>query len=167
MDSVLNRKRQSADKTLESLIGQSQRSNKDLMTYLEKAGIRLTDEDWQVLTEGRSDYRLDNSRLMDGRPVQTRAFTTDGHHPPRHTDMSYRLDCTAAEYRSIDGRLGLLKDRDNSGILLHEDWSLVDTDADLSQKAEAIENQLDKLEAFESSHLDSRCYSQSLHRAAD
>lgn len=156
MDRVLNKRRQPADKTLLGLISQSQRSNHDLMDYLDKAGIRLTDEDWQMLADGRGESRLDETRLSGSRQVHPKAFTGETRNYRRPADLSYRLNQTLGDAKSVEGHLSRLKDANSSDILLHEDWSLVDTDADLSQKAEAIENQLDKLDAFESSHLDSK-----------
>lgn len=139
--------------TLLGLITQSFQTNLNLMACLQQAGIELSEEEWQTVlgTQNTGQAR----RTLTSGDNLLGALCTDDRQSARLSDVKERLDRVHGEIRMIKGQLIQFEQIGGSEFLLGEPLALLENSHELPQKVIDIESQVNKLQTFENTHLDS------------
>ena len=167
MADCLNKPKNEVKQTLLSLISQSFQTNLNLMAYMEKAGIELSESEWQTVlgTEKKMGKNSVNLRTLNEPLISS--LCKDSKQLDKLMDVKSRLNRNNNEIRMIKAQLQKFEEIGGTDFFMGEQLSLLEADEDLPQKIIEIEAQVHKLQTFESTHLDSRKLLPSLHRLAD
>lgn len=135
------------------LISKSFQTNLNLIAYLQKSGIELTEDEWQAVL-GAESRQIGKQTFLSSDPLLG-SLCTDDQQRTRLEDVKSKLERAHSEMRIIKGQLVQFEEIGGTEFLLGEPLASLEAAEELPQKVIDIETQVNKLQTFEHSHLDS------------